>query len=131
MTPALPPPMPMEPPALWWIDVLTLSPLMVAAVVALVLWRQARTSKGYVQRQFDYLDHQKGVSDRVLDQNKSFEEMIANQYAATNVRTDRALAQSEEAIRLHEAALKQLTAINETLLSLARTLEPDRPKPGA
>jgi hypothetical protein len=48
--------------------------------------------------------------------------MIAAQYQATNERSDKALAQSEEAIRLHAAALAELARINESLSRLTEAM---------
>jgi hypothetical protein len=77
-----------------------------------------------MKKQSDFLDHQKDVSAKALEQNKAFENMIARQYREANERTDRALAQSDEAIRLHTAALDQLAQINTTLERVALELDP-------
>lgn len=122
------PPLPIELAMPWWLDIVSLLPLLLAVVFIVVLARQARSGHGFMRKQSDYLDHQRAVSERVLDQNKAFEEMIADQYGETNARTDRALAQSDEAIRLHTAALAELAAMNATLARMAELLEGGKPQ---
>ena len=39
--------------------------------------------KGWLKKQSDYLDHQRSVTDRIVDQNRSYEAMIARQYSET------------------------------------------------
>lgn len=122
------PTLPIEPSMPWWLDIISLLPLLLAIVFVLVLWRQNRSGHGFLRKQSDYLDHQRDVSERVLDQNRAFEAMIAKQYGETNTRTDRALAQSDEAIRLHAAALAELAAMNTTLTRVAALLEGGKPQ---
>lgn len=107
----------------WWLDVITLTPLILAVFALVYFWRYGSTGATYIKKQSDYLDHQKSVNYKVVAQNKAFEDMIARQYSETNERSDRALAQSDEALRLHSAALDQLTRMNETLARVALKLE--------
>ena len=51
------------------------------------------------------------------------EAIIAHQHAETTARTDRALALSEEALRLHAAALDELTKMNDALNRLVAQVE--------
>jgi hypothetical protein len=118
----------------WWLDLISLMPIIIAVLFVIYFWRFGLSGTGFMKKQSDYLEHQKSyldhqrtVNERSLDQNKQYEEMIVRQYAETNARSDRALAQSDEAIRLHAAALDQLSSMNETLTRLARILEADRP----
>lgn len=106
-----------------WFDVLMFAPIIVVLLISLYFLRQGVSGFGFMKKQSDFLDHQKDVSNKALEQNKSFEDMIAKQYAETNSRSDRALAQSEQAIRLHSAALEQLARMNETLSRVASKLE--------
>lgn len=122
------PPLPIELTMPWWLDLVPLLPLLLAVVLVVVLWRQARSGQGFMRKQSDYLDHQRDVSERALDQTKAFEDMIASQYNETNARTDRALAQSDEALRLHAAALAELAAMNATLTRVAELLEGGKPQ---
>lgn len=111
-----------------WFDVLLFTPFLLALLLLAYFWRQGATGVGYIRKQSDYLDHQRTINERALEQNKAIEEMIARQYDETNARADRALAQADEAIRLQAAALEQLLAMNETLSRLAlRTDAQDRP----
>ncbi|MEW5964119.1 MAG: hypothetical protein AB1749_11205 [Pseudomonadota bacterium] len=57
--------------------------------------------------------------------------MIARQYAETNARSDRALVQSEETLRLYAAALEQLSRTNEMLGRLAELAEGGKPQASA
>ena len=102
-----------------------LIPLVFAAVL-LGLSRFSPLGRKYLKKQSDYLDHQRNIGDRVVEQNKAFEDMIAKQYIETNERTDKALTQSDEAIRLHAASLEQLTSMNNALSRLAAVLEADK-----
>lgn len=106
-----------------WFDVLTFAPVIVVLLVSLYFLRQGVSGFGFMKKQSDFLDHQKDASNKALEQSKAFEDMIAKQYADANLRTDRALAQSEEAIRLHSAALEQLARLNATLDKVASRLE--------
>jgi hypothetical protein len=112
----------------WWFDVLTFMPVVIGVLVIGYLWWQAASGTSFLKKQTAFLDHQKGVSDKALAQNRTFEDMIARQYAETNSRSDRALSQSEEAIRLHAAALEQLSSMNETLRRLAELVEGGKPQ---
>jgi hypothetical protein len=123
-TPELPPDLLMP----WWFDVLTFMPVVIGVLVIGYLWWQAASGTSFLKKQTDFLDHQKGVSGKALAQNRTFEDMIARQYAQTFSRSDRALSQSEEAIRLHAAALEQLSNMNETLRRLAELVEGGKPQ---
>lgn len=123
--PSMPPPEAITFP--WWADLLAFSPILLCLLFLAWYWRQAKSSAGFLKKQTDYLDHQRSVNERGLEQSKSFEELISRQYAETNSRSDQALAQSAEAIRLHAAALAQLTAMNEALSKLASKLETGTP----
>ena len=116
-----------------WLSVYTLTPLVFALYLMVYFWRQRNVGSRYLKKQSDYLDHQKVVNEKALLQNKTFEEMTANQYRENNDRTDRALAQSDEAIRLHAASLEQLASMNQALTRLAHILEAGNPpvQPGA
>jgi hypothetical protein len=103
----------------WWMDVLAWSPFLIGVAFVFLMWRKAYSSTGYISQQTAFLDHQKVASERVIQQNKAFEDLIARQYAETNRRTDDALAQSAEALRLHAAALEQLVSMNATLARVA------------
>ena len=109
----------------WWN--LMLDPafvtMLVFAVLLMSLARWSPLGRKYIKKQSDYLDHQRSIGDRVVEQNKAFEDMIAQQYVETNERTDKALAQSDEAIRLHASSLEQLTSMNQALTRLAAILE--------
>lgn len=131
MNPVPAPPVPVGIEMPWWFDALTLMPLLIVGLAVIVIWRQNRSGQGYLKKQADYLDHQKDINVRALDQSKTFEDMIAHQYEQANGRTDQALAQSAEALRLHAAALEQLTAMNATLSRLARTIEAGPAGPSA
>ena len=96
------------------------------ALLMLGLARYSPLGRKYIKKQSDYLDHQRSVGDRVVEQNKAFEDMIAKQYTETNERTDKALAQYDEAIRLHASSLEQLTSMNQALSRLAAILEADK-----
>ncbi len=51
------------------------------------------------------------------------EDLIARQHAETADRADRALAISEEALRLHAAALEELARMNESLARLVQQVD--------
>lgn len=53
----------------------------------------------------------------------SIEELIARQHAETADRADRALAISEEALRLHAAALDELARMNDSLARLVQQVD--------
>ncbi|MGQ0673734.1 MAG: hypothetical protein ACT4N2_12775 [Hyphomicrobium sp.] len=103
----------------WWFDLLTFAPILIVLAVSIYFLRHGFWGLGFIRKQSDYLDHQKSVNERALQQNKSIEDLIAQQYRETNERDDRALSMSEEAIRLHAAALEQLASMNRTLARLA------------
>lgn len=111
------------PPMPWWIDAITLLPLIVGLALVFYIWRHAKKGWGFMEKQSEYLDHQRALNTKVVDQNKEFEDLVANQYRETNARADRALSQSDEALKLHAAALEQLTRMNETLAGVARQLD--------
>ncbi|MGQ0457403.1 MAG: hypothetical protein ACT4OU_10110 [Hyphomicrobium sp.] len=113
------------PPMPWWLDVITFLPLIVGLALVVYIWRHAKKGWGFMEKQTEYLDHQRALNTKVVDQNKEFEDLVANQYRETNARADRALAQSDEALKLHAAALDQLTRMNETLARVAMTLDSD------
>lgn len=106
-----------------WFDLLTFAPMLIVLLVTLWFWRQGYTGFRHLKKQWDFLDHQKNATAKTLEQNKTFEEMIAKQYAESNERADRALAQSDDAIRLHAAALEQLARMNDTLARVALKIE--------
>ena len=122
------PPLPPEITFPWWIDAIIYAPVLIALLVVIYLTRQALTGSGLVKKQSAFLDHQRSMNEQALDQSKTFEEMIAKQYQEANSRTDQALAQSSEAIRLHAAALEQLAAMNLTLARIGRMLEDGQTK---
>lgn len=107
----------------WWMDAIMLMPLILAVFIVVYFWRHGASGATYMKKQSDYLDHQKTVNDTVVAQNKAFEDMIGRQYAETNERSDRALAQSDAALKLHSAALDELTRMNEMLARGALKLE--------
>lgn len=116
----------------WWLDVLTMAPILIMALITYWFWRQSYSGLSFVMKQSDFLDHQKDASTKTLEQNKVFEEMTARQYQENNDRADRALAQSEEALRLHAASLEQLSSMNKALLQLTETLQSrDRQQPAS
>ena len=100
-----------------------LMPLLLGGLMIGVYFYSLRHGLRYTRKQSDYLDHQRTVNERALEQNKTFEDMIARQHAETNTRADRALAQSEEAVRLYAAALDELAAMNAKLERLVGALD--------
>ena len=112
----------------WWSILLdpAFVTILVFALLLMGLSRWSPLGRKYIKKQSDYLDHQRSVGDRVVEQNKAFEDMIAKQYTETNERTDKALAQYDEAIRLHASSLEQLTSMNQALSRLAAILEADK-----
>ena len=113
------------PPSIWsWalLEALLL-PLLLGGLVIGVYFFSLRHGMRFTRKQADYLDHQRTVNERALEQNKTFEDMIARQHAETNMRADRALAQSEEAVRLHAAALEELATMNAKLERLVGALD--------
>ena len=110
----------------WWLDLITVLPLIIGVLVLVYFLRNANTGMGYLKKQSDFLDHQRTVSSKAIEQNQSIEDMIAKQYAETNARADRAISQSGEAIRLHAAALEQLGRMNATMSKLAALIETGR-----
>ena len=107
----------------WWIDAITMLPVLAGLALVVYIWRHAKKGWGFMEKQSEYLDHQRALNTKVVDQNKEFEEIVANQYRETNVRADKALAQSAEALKLHAAALEQLQRMNDTLARVARKVE--------
>ena len=108
----------------WW--QVFLDPSMIILSIMLVFWlwimRASPWGKGWLKKQSDYLDHQRSVTDRIVDQNRSYEAMIARQYSETNQRTDLALQMSEEANRLHRSTLDELSRVSRSLERLADSL---------
>lgn len=88
------------------------------AVMFLIGRRNAR----YLRKQSGYLDHQQKATSEIVAQNKSYEEMIARQYVETNTRSDKALAQGDDALRMQAEALEQLKAMNAMLSRLSDQL---------
>lgn len=113
------------PPSIWSFALLEamLMPLLLGGLMIAVYFFSLRHGMRFTRKQSDYLDHQRTVNERALEQNKTFEDMIARQHAETNARTDRALAQSEEAVRLHAAAIEELAAMNAKLERLVGALD--------
>lgn len=98
--------------------------IMVAVLLlfaAAAMWHPA--GRRFAKKQTDYLDHQREVNEKALEQNKAFEQIISRHYADSNARTDRALAQGEEAVRLHAEALEQLKGLNDAVARLAAFIE--------
>lgn len=122
------PPLPPEIAFPWWVDAIIYAPVLIAVLVIVYMTRQTLTGSDLFKKQSAFLDHQRSMNEQTLDQSKTFEAMIAKQYAEANSRTDQALAQSSEAIRLHAAALDQLAAMNQTLARIGRMLEDGQPK---
>ncbi|MGE0857377.1 MAG: hypothetical protein AB7L18_14955, partial [Hyphomicrobiaceae bacterium] len=84
------------------------------------------SGRRYVKKQTDYLDHQQAVNEKALRQNEAMEELIAKQYAETNARSDMALAQAQESLRLHAEALEQLKGMNSAMVRLTVLIEQER-----
>lgn len=84
------------------------------------------TGRRFVKKQTDYLDHQQAVNEKALEQNKAIEDMIAKQYAETNARSDKALEQAAESLRLHMEAVEQLKGMNVAIAQLTRLMEQER-----
>lgn len=119
--------MPAEPALLptvpWWLDLLTLLPVLAGVAVVVVILRQYGSGKSYLAKQSDFLDHQRAANEQTLAQNKAYEDLIARQYQETNARSDQALSQSEEALRLHQAMLDELQRLNGAVARMAAALE--------
>lgn len=111
--------------SLWWLmlDAMLIPSLMFVLILG-VYWTWGRINWRFIRKQSDHLDHQRDVSERALDQSKAFEDMIARHYADSNARSDQALAQSADAMRLHAAALEQLVALNAKLERIAASIDP-------
>ncbi len=105
----------------WW-DLYGSLLLMSAAPLALLL-AAAGVAYWRLRRQNAFMDDQQGVSARIANQNASYYDMLKEQYRRNEERGERALAQSVEAVRLHAAALEQLTLMNQTLSRLAHGIE--------
>lgn len=101
--------------------------LIVFGMYLLMHWSPVR--RRMVRKQSDFLDFQRKANEQALEQNKTFEDMIRDQYAATNSRDDQALVRAEEALRLHAAGLEQLVAMNQALARIAQRLDTERPAP--
>ena len=84
------------------------------------------SGRRFIKKQTDYLDHQQAVNEKALEQNKAMEDLIAKQYADTNARSDKALEQSAESLRLHSEALEQLKGMNEAIARLTALMEQER-----
>lgn len=80
-------------------------------------------ARRYAKKQSDYLDHQRDINEKALAQNRAMEELIAKQYADSNARSDQALLQSAEAVRLHAEAVEQLRELNASISRLAAQLD--------
>ena len=106
---------------LWSGAMLLLSfvPLLVLLPVSYAGWQRWR-------RQAAFMDHQQQIGDRIADRNQSYQDMISAQYREVNERSDHALAQSAEALRLHAAALEQMMAMNKTLERIAQGIDSGR-----
>lgn len=92
--------------------------------VGVTYWQPV--ARRFAKKQTDYLDHQRDVNEKALAQNKAMEDLIAKQYAESNLRNDQALQQSAEAVRLHAEALDQLRAMNASIARLTSLLEAGR-----
>lgn len=84
------------------------------------------SGRRFVKKQTDYLDHQRDVNERSLEQNKAMETIVARQYAETNARAEKALQQGEAALRLHAEALEQLKGLNDAVTRLSALMEQER-----
>lgn len=122
MTPQAPAPISLNDLFPVWFDLVFYLPVLVVLFISVYYARRSYTGSGFMKRHVDFLNDQKDFSIKTLEQNRTFEEMIAKQYSEANERADRALAQSEEAIRLHAAALEQLARMNDTLTRVAGKL---------
>jgi hypothetical protein len=70
------------------------------------------SGRRFMKKQTDY---QQAVNEKVLVQNKAMEDLITRQYVETNERSDKALAQAAESLRLHSEALEQLKGMNSAI----------------
>jgi hypothetical protein len=104
----------------WW-DIYG-SLLLMSVLPVFLLLAAGGVAYWRLRRQNAFMDHQQGVSARIANQNASYHDMLAEQYRNSQERGERALAQSAEALRLHAAALEQLTLMNQTLNRVAHTI---------
>ncbi len=100
----------------------TLVTLIPVAAVLIAMVVVGRRNARYLKQQSGYLDHQQQATSDIVAQNKAYEDMIARQYVETNTRSDQALAQGEDALRMQAEALAQLKAMNATLARLSEQL---------
>lgn len=118
MNPVPPPVMPDTSLPLW-VDLIIWAPMILFALYMIWMSRKAYGTSGLFSKQSAFLDHQKATTDQALAQQKSIEDLIAKQYEENNRRADEALALSAEALRLHQAAVEELRAMNAVLAQVA------------
>ncbi len=103
----------------WWVDFIIWAPMILFALYMIWMSRKAYSATGLISKQSTFLDHQQATTDQALAQQKSIEDLIAKQYEENNRRADQALAMSAEALRLHQAAVEELRAMNAMLAQVA------------
>jgi hypothetical protein len=114
-------------PSLW--DVFFVDPsflimnLVLVAVLIVVIWVVRSRYARFFRLQREALDHRKTADAQMLNQNQSFEQLIARQHGFTNAHNQELVTKAEEALRLNAETLAQITAMNRTLTRIAERLE--------
>lgn len=116
-SPPLPPPLEIG----WWslIDLPFLLPILLIALVFWPMIRQARRGFSFMNKQETFLDHQQAATARIVAQNDTVQQSVVEQYARTNAMSEKALEQSEIALRVQSEMLAELKAMKAALQQMA------------
>ena len=93
------------------------------AILITVLWIVRRRYARFFGLQREALDHRKTADAQMLNQQQTFEQLIARQHGLTNAHNQALVAKAEEALRLNAETLAQITTMNRTLARIAERLE--------
>jgi FtsZ-interacting cell division protein ZipA len=97
--------------------------IALVTILISVLWIVRRRYARFFSLQREALDHRKTANSQMLNQNQSFEQLVARQYGQTNAHNQAAMAKADEALRLNAETLAQITAMNRTLARIAERLD--------
>jgi hypothetical protein len=104
--------------------------LLVIGILVTVVWTVRRRYARFYRIQREALDHRKEADAQSLARSQSTEEIISRQYGVINAHNAQVAARAEEALRLSNETLAQVSAMNQSLLRIANRLDSMTGPPG-
>ena len=114
-----PPPLPPDLGWMWLLDATFLLPLLLLAFLFWPMIKQAKRGFSFMRRQETFLDHQQAATERIVAQNDSVQQSVVEQYAHANAMSQKAIEQSEVALRVQSEMLDELKAMKAALQQMA------------